>query len=138
MLIYYTHSQTLYAGDEALALMTLAEAREFAAHLVAQADPGSPMELLASSLTVTDFLRPMGLSEVCPCGARVAPGRETCGLTDACMDRLDALDDEAREIHQPPAGSWAATARMMADAMPIEGDPGFWDRWKDEMKEGGL
>jgi hypothetical protein len=32
----------------------------------------------------------------------------------------------------PPPGSWAATARMMAQG----DDSGFdWDRWKDEMKE---
>ena len=32
----------------------------------------------------------------------------------------------------PPPGSWAATARMMAQ----NDDSGFdWDRWKDEMKE---
>ena len=34
--------------------------------------------------------------------------------------------------NRPPAGSWAATARMMAQ----NDDSGFdWDRWKDEMKE---
>ena len=33
---------------------------------------------------------------------------------------------------KPPPGSWAATARMMAQG----DDSGFdWDRWKDEMKE---
>ena len=32
----------------------------------------------------------------------------------------------------PPPGSWAATARMMAQG----DDSGFdWDRWKDEMKD---
>lgn len=28
------------------------------------------------------------------------------------------------------------TARMMAKEYPVDGDPDFWDRWKDEMKEG--
>lgn len=36
---------------------------------------------------------------------------------------------------EPPAGSWAATARAMAAG----DESGFdWDTWKDEMKEGGL
>tara|TARA_B100000287_G_scaffold399642_1_gene418144 strand:- start:219 stop:878 length:660 start_codon:yes stop_codon:yes gene_type:complete len=35
-------------------------------------------------------------------------------------------------LSKPPPGSWAATARMMAQ----NDDSGFdWDRWKDEMKE---
>lgn len=36
---------------------------------------------------------------------------------------------------QPPPGSWAAVARLMAQTSPVEDDPDFWDRWKDEMKE---
>lgn len=33
---------------------------------------------------------------------------------------------------EPPPGSWAAVARMMAQ----DDDSGFdWDAWKDEMKE---
>jgi sugar diacid utilization regulator len=39
-----------------------------------------------------------------------------------------------RSASSPPAGSWAATARAMAEVM-LEFD---WDAWKDEMKEGGL
>ena len=39
------------------------------------------------------------------------------------------------EIPMPPVGSWAFTARLMAQSMPQEGDPEFWDRWKDENKE---
>jgi hypothetical protein len=36
------------------------------------------------------------------------------------------------EPEGPPPGSWAATARMMAEG----DDSGFdWDAWKDEMKE---
>lgn len=32
----------------------------------------------------------------------------------------------------PPVGSWAETARLMASI-----DPDYdWDAWKDEMKEG--
>ena len=37
---------------------------------------------------------------------------------------------------EPPPGSWAETARMMAQMFP---DDGFdWDAWKDQMKEGDL
>ena len=37
--------------------------------------------------------------------------------------------------YEPPAGSWAATARMMAQ----NDDSGFdWDAWKNQMKEGRL
>lgn len=28
------------------------------------------------------------------------------------------------------------TARFMAESHPVDGDPDFWDRWKDEMKDG--
>jgi len=39
---------------------------------------------------------------------------------------------EPKETRGPAPGSWAATARMMAQG----DDSGFdWDRWKDEMKE---
>ena len=34
---------------------------------------------------------------------------------------------------QPPAGSWAETARMMAQMFPDSDTD--WDAWKDEMKE---
>jgi hypothetical protein len=36
----------------------------------------------------------------------------------------------------PPLGSWAATARMMAGPNPTKEEAEFWNRWKDEMKEG--
>jgi hypothetical protein len=40
-----------------------------------------------------------------------------------------------REVSEPPVGSWASVARIMA-----EGDTsGFdWDAWKDQMKEADL
>jgi hypothetical protein len=42
-------------------------------------------------------------------------------------------EDQQNDIHQPPPGSWADVARMMAAG----DDSGFdWDAWKDEMKEG--
>ena len=41
-----------------------------------------------------------------------------------------------KERTVPPAGTWAATARLMAEIYPeVDGDPDFWDRWKDEMKD---
>jgi hypothetical protein len=43
-------------------------------------------------------------------------------------------DDElwASLLTQPPPGSWADMARIMAQ----DDDSGFdWDAWKDEMKE---
>lgn len=37
---------------------------------------------------------------------------------------------------QPPVGSWASVAWLMAQTSP---DDGFdWDRWKDEMKDGEI
>ena len=41
------------------------------------------------------------------------------------------LEVVATERVQPPVGSYAATARMMASMFP-DFD---WDAWKDEMKE---
>lgn len=35
----------------------------------------------------------------------------------------------------PVPDSYAHTAREMARLCPVEGDPDFWDRWKDEMKD---
>tara|TARA_B000000557_G_scaffold217344_1_gene184509 strand:+ start:65 stop:589 length:525 start_codon:yes stop_codon:yes gene_type:complete len=48
--------------------------------------------------------------------------------------RHQALQNKPSRVG-PPAGTWAATARMMA-----KGDnSGFdWDAWKDQMKEGRL
>lgn len=50
------------------------------------------------------------------------------------VEEMDRALREADEPREPPAGSWAATARMMASL-----DPDFdWDSWKDEMKERDL
>jgi len=35
--------------------------------------------------------------------------------------------------NEPPAGSWAAVARLMAEDDDSDFD---WDAWKDQMKEG--
>lgn len=42
----------------------------------------------------------------------------------------------AQSTYQPEIGTYAYTARMMAEICPVDDDPDFWDRWKDEMKEG--
>lgn len=49
-----------------------------------------------------------------------------------CCDRKEG---DFCYIHDgPPPGTWAFTARIMAEG----DDSGFdWDRWKDEMKEFG-
>ena len=48
---------------------------------------------------------------------------------------LKPMQSDVWYQNEPPAGTWAATARMMA-----KGDnSGFdWDAWKDQMKEGRL
>jgi hypothetical protein len=44
-------------------------------------------------------------------------------------------EHEPKPSHEPPPGSWAAVARIMAQG----DDSGFdWDAWKDEMKERDL
>lgn len=43
---------------------------------------------------------------------------------------------EVEDPRQPPPGSWADIARMMA-SLDTEGEVD-WDAWKDEMKEGDL
>ena len=56
------------------------------------------------------------------------------GLTQAEKDKMNEAP-ETKTPKGPPPGSWAATARMMAQG----DDSGFdWDRWKDEMKERDL
>lgn len=65
------------------------------------------------------------------------------GSTDwvaVCTDCGAPLDKDGKPLpehkpkpsYEPPPGSWAAVARMMA----ANDDSGFdWDAWKDEMKE---
>lgn len=69
------------------------------------------------------------------------------GFEDDCAPYAELVIQGTQEAAQdfradrqgtmlPPPGSWAETARMMAQAFP---DDDFdWDRWKDEMKEGDL
>ena len=57
----------------------------------------------------------------------------------SCEDRAVACNKDCtcclpvqKVNNEPPPGSWAAVARMMAQ----DDDSGFdWDAWKDEMKE---
>jgi hypothetical protein len=73
------------------------------------------------------------------CGGRVAAGAGTVHKVNGAWvvqhqgcGRVQAKPAQ-RAPMQPPAGSWAATARAMA---AMGGDDGFdWDAWKDEMKE---
>ena len=48
---------------------------------------------------------------------------------------LEARRHEAA-MNEPPAGSWASVARVMA-SLPQDPDeqPFDWDAWKDEMKD---
>lgn len=48
------------------------------------------------------------------------------------------VDAYARSMGEdgPAVGTYAHTACIMARMFPVEGDADFWDRWKDEMKEG--
>jgi hypothetical protein len=55
---------------------------------------------------------------------------------EAEQARFEAEQDMA--LQGPPPGSWAETAMLMARHAPVEGDPDYWDRWKDEMKEQDL
>lgn len=54
----------------------------------------------------------------------------TVPSTGGACDRCGQTTTFSR--HEPPPGSWADIARMMAQG----DDSGFdWDAWKDEMKE---
>lgn len=45
---------------------------------------------------------------------------------------LPGTEHASDDVRQPPPGSWAEVARVMAQG----DDSGFdWDAWKDEMKE---
>jgi hypothetical protein len=56
---------------------------------------------------------------------------------DAWLREVIKEQDAKIQNHAPP-GTWASVAQMMAQSSPVDGDPDFWDRWKDEMKERDL
>ena len=74
----------------------------------------------------------------------------TCGHNDPIYKNRDMQecaicgllrgDPEYFIPAQPPAGTWASVARMMAAGDdPTDGMPRFdWDAWKDQMKDGEL
>lgn len=62
--------------------------------------------------------------------------RPSAAEIDAQEDRREArkaaMEDHNADLREPPVGSWASVARMMAAG----DDSGFdWDAWKDQMKE---
>jgi hypothetical protein len=58
-------------------------------------------------------------------------------ILDEWLNEVIREQDAKIQNHAPP-GTWASVAQMMAQSSPVEGDPDFWDRWKDEMKERDL
>ena len=44
--------------------------------------------------------------------------------------------EEPAPSHEPQPGTYAYTARLMAGPNPSAEEGEFWDRWKDEMKDG--
>jgi hypothetical protein len=51
-----------------------------------------------------------------------------------CEEHALKLTKAIADHNEPPVGSWAMVARMMAE----NDDSGFdWDAWKDEMKDTG-
>ena len=51
-------------------------------------------------------------------------------------DEIRELYDSIQPMDQPPPGSWAAVARLMASGPQDPNEPPMdWDQWKDEMKE---
>ena len=72
-----------------------------------------------------------------PCSACSQPVVEVAPKPTIAVQLELPLTAPAEEFDhtEPPAGSWAATARMMAGPNPSREEGEFWDRWKDEMKE---
>lgn len=55
-------------------------------------------------------------------------------MADCYFDRC--VDKDRCTCPQP--GTYAFTAWLMAGSSPTPEEGAFWDRWKDEMKEGDL
>ena len=60
-------------------------------------------------------------------------GYGTC--CNSCAEKYDIQPLSPAETPQPQPGTYAHTARLMAKLMPVDDDPDFWDRWKDEQKD---
>jgi len=89
-------------------------------------------------------------SERCSCGAPKFTSKkgnavcaDLCWMTEAELNRPAPRRRRRRRSGRraygtatsaPPAGSWAATARMMAGSNPSAEEGEFWDQWKEEMK----
>lgn len=119
-----------------------AHARRRAIDAYAATEPGYGEDFAFAAaenmMTEYDYLQEMIMSYEDRFSDRMAqlPGE----MQDVLLAWDEALTAEAEERaaeaarREPPVGSWAATARLMAS---IGGDDDFdWDRWKDEMKEG--
>jgi hypothetical protein len=59
-------------------------------------------------------------------------------LNQVIKERVEAAPRLEVDANGPSPGTYAYTARMMAQLSPVDGDPDFWDSWKDEMKERDL
>ena len=68
-----------------------------------------------------------------PLASKDNSGHKCCWLS--VFDLEDEFNGSKFSRNEPPIGSWAATARIMAGPNPTEEDGEFWDRWKEEMKE---
>ena len=53
-------------------------------------------------------------------------------------DYQDERELDREQDNMPPVGTYAFTARLMAETLSDPDDPDFWDRWKDEMKDRDL
>ncbi len=53
-------------------------------------------------------------------------------------DYQDERELDREQDNMPPVGTYAFTARLMAETFSDPDDPDFWDRWKDEMKDRDL
>ena len=92
-------------------------------------------ELLPASRVLLGIGNANGASAIRACrsrGAVVAGGVVRACVGEGGTKSVEMVEPERVE---PPVGSWAATARMMAGPNPSDEEAEFWDRWKDEMKE---
>ena len=58
--------------------------------------------------------------------------------TNEYRDYQDERELDREQDNMTPVGTYAFTARLMAETLSDPDDPDFWDRWKDEMKDRDL